>query len=227
MKRFLWFLFLSLVVGLLLSGCSGKKSPLESSEEPLEPSLTPAEIVQAKMVTDWQNLYYETFGVTVDFSNLSIPAKRKGFERLIIVAQGMTVQRIFEKCQEFFPCEPGNSDTTWVDRIISDRNSQNSPYAIWLRDRVEADKELKDLSVNQLKEKGIAGITLEERLLFELKYFKETGKHLDIQGGTLCSGSSSNDNMVPCVFWYDGKLQVGWEPYFTVSDYLSPRQVVF
>jgi hypothetical protein len=58
------------------------------------------------------------------------------------------------------------------------------------------------------------GITLRERLLMEILYFKETGKHLDIIGWTICSGSRYSDGDVPgvyfnpsndgvYVFWYD------------------------
>jgi hypothetical protein len=40
-----------------------------------------------------------------------------------------------------------------------------------------------------LAARNIRGHYLLERLLYELKYFAETGKHLDIDNLTLCSGS--------------------------------------
>src|SRR3990167_5339132 len=45
------------------------------------------------------------------------------------------------------------------------------------------------------------GITLRERLLMEILYFKETGNHLDIKGWTICSGSRGSDGGVPDVYW--------------------------
>ena len=66
---------------------------------------------------------------------------------------------------------------------------------------IEADEELKNLSANDLKKKSIPGITFEERLLMELKYFKETDSHLDINNWTLCSGSRYSDGDVPEVCW--------------------------
>jgi len=161
----------------------------------------------AVLITDWQNFYREVFGQEVDFSGLKIPQKKKGFNRLLILVQGMTPQRLYDKCKELFP--------TWkwteknLDEIVtSDRTAQNGAYAIWVRDRVEADKELKNLSANVLKAKNINGITLEERLIYELKYFKETGRHLDIENVTLCSGSRNPGGYVPCVCWDGDRLRV-------------------
>jgi hypothetical protein len=161
----------------------------------------------AGMIAEWQAFYREVFGQEVDFSGLKIPERHKGFDRLIILAQGMTPQRLYNKCKELFP--------TWkwtkkdLDEIVtSDRTAQNGAYAIWVRDRVEADKEFKNLSANELKEKNINGITLEERLIYELKYFKETGKHLDIQNITLCSGSCFSSGSVPVVHWNGYKMFV-------------------
>jgi len=39
-------------------------------------------------------------------------------------------------------------------------------------------------------------------------YFRETGKHLDIQNVTLCAGSRSAAGNVPCVDWNDGEVRV-------------------
>lgn len=88
---------------------------------------------------------------------------------------------------------------------------------------VEADEELKGISVNELKEKRIEGITLRERLLMELQYFKETNKHLDINNITLCSGSRFADGSVPCVRWGGDELRVGWSHPDDQGDRLRSR----
>ena len=160
-------------------------------------------------VKDWQDFYKEVFGIDVALSEIKIPRKEKGFNRLIIVAQGMTPQKLFDKCKELFPCWKW-TDRNFNDITTSERMSKNGAYAVWFRDNVEADKDLKNLSANDLKEKNIVGITLEERLLFELKYFKETAKHLDIENITLCSGSRYSDGGIPRVGWYSGLLDVCW-----------------
>jgi len=143
---------------------------------------------------------------------------------LIIVAQGMTPQRLFDKCTQKF--------SSWkytdrnLDKIIrSDRTSKDGAYAVWVRDRVEADEENKNLSAEQVKQQGIAGITLEERLLYELKFFKETGNHLDISNWTLCSGSRVSDSDVPGVDW-DGRLWVDWYNPRDANSFLRVRSAV-
>jgi len=180
----------------------------------------------ADVISDWQNFYRDVFGIETDFSNLRIPKRPQGFDRLIVVAQGLTPQSAYDKCAGLFPC------WKWMDEnldivVLSDRLAKDGAYAIWIRDRVEADEELKSLSANQLKEKSIVGITLEERLIYELKYFKETGKHLDINNWTLCSGSRYCDGSVPWVDWGVGDgLSVHWYVPGVANDLLRSRQVV-
>ena|SRR3990167_5478536 len=59
---------------------------------------------------------------------------------------------------------------------------------------------------------NMTGISLRERLLMEIIYYKETGKHLDIDGWTICSGSRSLDGCVPNVYFAPGhdKVNVDW-----------------
>lgn len=162
----------------------------------------------SELLTNWQNFYVDVFGLNPDFSNLRIPEKREGFDRLIVIAQGMTPNKLYAKCVELFPSWRYTDN---LDLIISDRKADHD-YAIWVRDRVEADEELKNKSANTLKEDGVVAITLEERLLYELKFFEETGKHLDISNWTLCAGSRDPNGNVPSVCWSSvyGNLYVDW-----------------
>lgn len=181
------------------------------------------------LISDWQDFYQDLFGIKLDFPSLQIPEKQKGFDRLIIIAKGMTPQRLFDKCKELFPCWKWTDES--LDEVVtySDRRAKDSPYAIWFRDQVEADEELKNLSANKLKklkEQGIPGITLEERLIYELNYFKETGKHLDVENVTLCVGSRFSDGGMPSVRWDGGELRVGWCSPDSRADYLRSRRVV-
>lgn len=180
------------------------------------------------LISEWAIFYKEVFGIEVDFFDIFIPTKRAGFDRLLIILQGMTTQRIFDKCVELF--------TSWkrtekdLDEFVkSDRIAQNGDYAIWVRDRTEADEELRNLSASQLKEQKIPGITLEERLIYELKYFKETGKHLDSENVTLCSGSRDFVSDVPDVsFDPVCGVMVSWtNPDYNHPNSARSRQVVF
>jgi hypothetical protein len=68
---------------------------------------------------------------------------------------------------------------------------------------VEEDEEYMDKSANDIEKMGLTprAITLRERLLMELQYFRETGQHLDIDNWTLCAGSRDGDGRVPFVNW--------------------------
>ena len=75
---------------------------------------------------------------------------------------------------------------------------------------IEADEKHKNKSANDVKD--LPGITLRERLLLELDYFKVTGNHLDIENWTLCTGSRDSEGVVPGVGWNrdDRKVYVSW-----------------
>ncbi len=92
----------------------------------------------------------------------------------------------------------------------------------------EPDEEYKDMSANDLEKAGVQGITLRERLLFELLYWKKEGKHLDIKNITLCSGSRSSVGGVPSVRWFPDydRLCVNWAGLGRAVGPLRSRAVV-
>jgi len=176
-------------------------------------------------LSDWQVFYAEVFGIQTDFSTLRVPEKQEGFDRLIVVAGGMTPENVFQKSQQLFPCAKGTGQS--LDEIIqSQRSGKEGAYAIWVRETVEADRDLKNLSANDLEAQGIPGITLEERLLYELKYFKETGQHLDRESVTLCSGSRRTPAGVPSVGWGVLQLEVAQYGVDSGGARLRARRVV-
>jgi len=184
-----------------------------------------SEVNTEEQKESWRIFYQKFFGIDTDFSKISIPEKQPGFDRLIIIAQGLTLNQVYGKCAKNFLCSRHIDD---LDKAITqnDRDSNKSSYAIWVRDRINADEELKNLSTNDLKKKNILGITLLERLLYGLKYWVETGKHLDIQNWTLCVGSLDSDGDVPSVDWYGGRLRVGWGSPGYRYDSLRARAAV-
>lgn len=159
-------------------------------------------------VQQWQALY-ESMGVNVDLTSIEIPQQKEGFNRLVLVAQGVTAQQVFDHCASIFPCCNYTGRSLDTSFPVNDRTSSGS-YAVWLRDRREANEDLTDISANVLKASGILGVTLLERLLLEVKYFTETGKHLDIESITKCAGSRDSDGDVPSAGWRGGALSVDW-----------------
>lgn len=114
---------------------------------------------------------------------------------------------IMQECRELFDVY------SWLDDKELDKQFP-APKKITIhkfKANIEADENLKNLSADDLKKKKIKGITLRERLLLELQYFKTTGEHLDIDNITLCSGSRYSDGSVPDVYWssFFRRLYVG------------------
>jgi len=157
---------------------------------------------------EWEEFYRKYFRMTVDFTEVAIPDNPSDFERVIFIPQGLTYAAIVKVLKKRFK--------TWfytenLDKDIKDDvRTSDKAYAVRFRERVEADEEMKNLSANDLKVKSINSITLMERLILELKYYAETGKHLDISNVTLCAGSRGFDGGVPGVRWGGGRLSVGW-----------------
>lgn len=177
------------------------------------------------IITGWQRFYRDFFGLKADFSDVKIPEKQKGFDRLILVAKSLTPNQVFEVCQKNFPCWRYTED---LDKATKDRNDREPKehYVVWIRDRQEADEELNNLSADKLKEKNIKGITLLERLLLELKCWDETDKHLDEKNITLCPGSRGSDGAVPNVYWDVGEFKVHWYNPWSANPNLRARAVV-
>ena len=185
----------------------------------------------------WKKLYKKHLDMAVDFSSITIPKTKPGFDQLIIVAKGVTINQVVVACKSQFNYYALYSD---LNKAIkhNDRSAEAGPYAIWVRNRVEADEELKNISADSLKKADIAGITLPERLLLELFYFRETGSHLDIENRTLCSGSRYSGGRVPFAYWglsdrrkprvysNDRKLRVRWSGPAYQTGNLRSREVV-
>ena len=121
----------------------------------------------------------------------------------------LKTSELLAKCKKLFPIYSYYKDDQLDEYFPPVKTSFK------YRNVQEADEELANMSANDLKEKKIAGLTLRERLIYELAYFKETGNHLDVVNITLCSGSRDPDGGVPCVYWYYGRLCVDW--YYPTS----------
>lgn len=132
-----------------------------------------------RLIKHWQK-FYHNLGAYCDFSNIVIPDDPGGFDQVVIMAKGVTPQLAYNLCAKSFPCKNGDKD---LDAIVtSDRTAKDDSYAI----RVCRDYELKDNKKGQ--QYGVTGITLEERGIYELEFFKRTGGHLH-RGRILCTGS--------------------------------------
>ena len=117
-----------------------------------------------------------------------------------------------------------------VDKAVvkNDRSPNAGPYIVYVRRRVEADYELKNLSANDLTVRSINGVTLAERLLHGYAYYLTVGKHLDVRNRTLCSGSRYSDGGVPDVSWssFYREVYVNWYNPGSRFDSMRARTAV-
>jgi hypothetical protein len=176
----------------------------------------------------WQQHFYrDFFGLEIDLFHVPIPVQRPGFDRLLIMAPSLTINQLRDACVKQFPCfcfvQDLNQAFPHQGRI-----ADADPYAVWVRDRREADVEFSGWSANKVILRNIPGITLSERLLFELQYFAATGQHLDDQKSvTLCSGSLDKLNCLPSVNWNRGELVIKCFGSSISHPDLRCRQVIF
>ncbi len=110
----------------------------------------------------------------------------------------------------------------------NDRHPKSGVYTVKMRRRIEADEEFKNLSADQLKERGHSGITLLEQLLLFLGYYVTTKQYLDVENWTLCSGSRYSVDYVPYVHWDPShrRLYVSWTHRGYRYDDLRSREAV-
>lgn len=176
----------------------------------------------------WTNFYQKYFNLKVDLSAVKIPDYQEGFDWVIIISTGLTINQVLKALKRQMKVWLYKDDLSDKDIPKNDRDAKNGSYAVRFRKRVEADEELKNYSANDLQDSHTAGITLLERLIMELAYFEESnGQHLDIENWTLCSGSRGSDGNVPGVCWRSGGgLRVNWADLGDARDYLRSRAVV-
>lgn len=177
----------------------------------------------------WQEFYREEEGIEVDFRSFKIPPKPKGDWWLIIIAPGMTYNKVIEAMRKKFKVWVYNEDLDKaIDLTKEQRRTTDELYTIWVKANVEADPELKNKSANDLKD--MKTITLMERLLLEIFYFSfvSDGSHLDVDNVTLCAGSRSSDGGVPSVNFRrdDGGVSVRWMSPDNRNGSLRSRQAV-
>jgi hypothetical protein len=162
----------------------------------------------ANVRADWQEFYKKFLGWDVDFSRVIIPQMQDvGKWRLLFIAKGLTMNRVYNAWTFKKDKSYGDIDAS----VTKNMRTASESYAVWVKDEVEPDQEFLGKSTNQADPNMEIGITLLERMIFEAKYFSETGKHLDIKGATFCSGSRRSGGGVPGTLldYYD-EVFVGW-----------------
>ena len=150
----------------------------------------------------WKAFYKKFFGMDADFSAIRIPAKIAGFDRLIVIAKGVSINQVYETGKKHF------GSWKWCDGDVEsvmrpeERGPAKETYAIWVRDiqeATDADEDLNSVSAAIIAERKLDTENLLERLIHGFKFWSEKKEHLDIKSVTLCASSRYSDDGVPRV----------------------------
>lgn len=160
---------------------------------------------------EWRKFYQKHYSLDLNFSDLFIPEKpADGKWRLIIIAEGLKLNQVYKCMSGLFKTWKYADDLD--GSVTQNIRKSDKSYAICVRDEIEPDKEFLGKSTKQADSDMKIGVTLLERMIHEIAYFEDTGKHLDINGVTFCSGSRGSDGYVPSMSWHpdSGQVGVGW-----------------
>jgi hypothetical protein len=174
----------------------------------------------------WADFYRRIFGKEVDLANLHVPAKPEYECWPIVMVPGISNNDAFDACKKQF-------DKAWrcEDDLNTVRDVVKRPdgaYVVWVRQNIEADPDLANVSANEIEKRVLNTLTLRERLVLGSKYFDETKSHFDIKNVTLCASSRYAVGLVPSVRWYgdDAGLRVLWYRVHDASPGLRARAAV-
>lgn len=183
---------------------------------------------EEEQLSEWQRFYAEVFGDNdVRSINPDMPPEKEGFNWLIVIRKGLTMNEVLKVMRTKFTVSCRIGDNLDEGVPVNDRIADKD-YVIRIRDRTEADEELKSRSAYFLLKENILTLTLLERLVLDLFYFWKNGEHLDIENLTLCAGSRYSDGDVPNVCWSLGarKVCIDWCNPVNSYDLLRARAAV-
>jgi hypothetical protein len=173
---------------------------------------------------EWQEFYQKCFGIEVEFRFVQIPTKPTvGKWRLLFIAKDLTLNQVFNAWT--FPKWRVSEDLDAYFPTHSRLPTEH--YAVWVQDSIEPDAIHRGKSTRKVDPDMKIGITVLERMIFESKYFDETGNHLDVKGLTFCSGSRSADGHVASVdLLSDGEVYVFWSDLDSSNSNYGVRSAV-
>ena len=176
----------------------------------------------------WKKFYRESFGINLDIDSIQIPQDHDGFDWLIVVAEGMTAQKVYDKLFILFEGEISKVFGGSLDNLDSKpvRSAKSGAYAIWVGRDLEADAAHLNKSYNNLKAQRVNGITLTECLLLAVLVRKITGMHLNINTTTFCSGSLSSDGEIILISTNSDVLEIGRADRACNEHNLGTRKVI-
>src|SRR3989344_1884417 len=90
------------------------------------------------LIAELENFYQRVLGIIADLSGVKVPDAKPGFDRVILVPQGLTLNQAYQACKKRFPCYSYYGDDLDKAVPVNDRTTAAS-YAIRIRDSQEAE----------------------------------------------------------------------------------------
>lgn len=172
----------------------------------------------------WKEFYRER-GIALDLVKIRVPEKVKGITSLHVTAEGVTPLSLYRVCKDIFPCFKIKESI--LNEVMSERSTHQGPYAFRMRGHEQPDDEFKNISAEHLKALDkISFGTLEEGILFYIKYYFENGVLPDKKMITLCPGSRFAWNDVPGLDTSFGKMRIHYYHPDFAHNLLCPRMVI-
>jgi hypothetical protein len=181
-------------------------------------------------IEEWIYFYSMTFDLQFDpqkiFSNIVLPKSRRGFDQIMLVPQGLTSGEVFDASTDHFAISSIYEDLN--SQVVNNDRDTITSYALRLRDCQEPVRQNEMMLVKDLKDNDqIDCMTLLERLLYGLKFFIDTGAHLDEKLATFCVGSSDSQEQVPFVSTKNnGQVTIDRASLSSVDPTVLARQVI-
>ena len=163
---------------------------------------------------EWRSFYWRIFGIKLNVKSLRIPKRVEGIDYPVIVTEGVSINLVVKAHKErkipFWQWCRGDLESAMQE---SERGPVTQNRVVWVHGVQEAtdasEDLLKELPATIIAERKIGTVDLLERLIFDLFYHEETGRHLDEKSVTLCASSRYADGTVPRVRRdVDGKVCV-------------------
>ncbi len=190
---------------------------------PPTPAIKPAEqenlpFVPIGVLNIWQKYYQQVHNLSVNMKQIRFPNKQRpnNLNWNVMVAEelgAVPLDTLLAACRrQFQNVWAYTAKNVKLHSIITvnDRDPRTiGSYAIFCHANHPADVVNADLSADEIRKRGMATMTLLERMILESFIFWSRTKHLDeitagVQTATLCSGSRDWQGNVPCCEYVNG-----------------------
>lgn len=174
--------------------------------------------------------YSDCFGITVDWSLVTIPQAKGNLNHLELILADLTEDDIFKAYSKKFG--EGNvwKNYNSITGAINPDDQQRRPdgnYPILHKGGAEPDKEHLNKSYDDFKNDGNKYMIVKEGMIAAFRYRYETGKMYDVKGVTRFHTLDSDGYVVHMCWDYDGGFGIdGDDRGYRYPDN-GPRQVSF